>query len=311
MNYYMLGLLYTYQCTSSCEMCGISCSPDRREKMDFITAKEVIRQAKENNFQIVGIAGGEPMIFQDEIFELLEYCKEINIASTISTNCFWGESKEQAYNIINRLAAAGVNHLKISTDDFHSKYVPYEYVSNVIQAAKSIRGFRIVLACTSLKNSGRLQGLLQHLQDETVEMNLMEQICYPIGRANQSFKEDDFIYGKSYGDFCEGQGVLTVTPNGDVYPCASMCAILPERMVGSIFENSLNELISIAIENKHNRFIEKNGIQPYYSYINEKKIPIDISKKIVDTCHGCYELFCNPSNKEHLNCIVEELLNET
>lgn len=304
MNYYMACIVYTYKCVAECKMCGFSCSPDREEKMDVETAKSIIKQAKELDYGLIGFVGGEPMLFREEIYELLNECKRLNIASTISTNCYWANTEEEAEKILEELMSCGIHHIKISTDDFHSKFVPYENIGNVIRAARKIRDCKVVLACTSLKGSGRLKGMLEHLEDDTLEMNLMEQICYPVGRAKEQFSTDEFIY-PPYSDFCTGQGVLTIAPNGEVYPCASMCGITEGRKIGSIHEDCLEDLVEKACNDKHNRFIEKFGIMPYIKEIRAGKLPVDIPELMIDACHGCYELFGNKDNLRHLDAIVD------
>ena len=48
MDYRIMLLLYTYKCSSKCDICTFSCGPERSEKMDKNFAKELIRQAKDN-----------------------------------------------------------------------------------------------------------------------------------------------------------------------------------------------------------------------------------------------------------------------
>ena len=38
-EYNAVGLLYTYKCTGTCEICGLKCGPNRNEKMDLEVAK--------------------------------------------------------------------------------------------------------------------------------------------------------------------------------------------------------------------------------------------------------------------------------
>ena len=39
-EYNAVGLLYTYKCTGTCEICGLKCGPNRNEKMDLEVAKK-------------------------------------------------------------------------------------------------------------------------------------------------------------------------------------------------------------------------------------------------------------------------------
>lgn len=304
MKFNILVFLYTYQCTSECDICTFSCSPKRKEKMDKKTAKRLIKEAKDNNIFLIGFAGGEPLLFKDEIIELLEYCKSLDIVTTITSNCFWGDTYDNALEIVKELRNAGINHLKISSDDFHNKNIPYENVNNVLKAAKTEQ-LKVVIGCTSLKNSKRLQGTLEHIQDFSLGVNIIEQTCYPIGRACEKFNEDDYLYNLSFSDKCRDQGCITVSPDGIAYPCGNMCGMVPYRELGSVYESSLSEIIEKSKTKKDIAFIAEHGILPYVNYIKENYIPVELPEKTIDTCHMCYEIFRREKNLPYLKKIVE------
>lgn len=304
-NYNVLGLIYTYKCSSACDICAFSCSPEREEKMDLEDGKKLISQAKECKIRMLGIAGGEPLVYADEVIELIRYGKSFGIPSTITTNCFWGKTYEEAHKMISRLVDAGLHHIKISADDYHNKFVPYENVINVIRAVNQFSPLKIVISCTSTKNSGRLKGLLEHIQDETIGKILLEQFCYPVGRAKDTVSKKDFMYSMDNGTACRDKGMLLVTPDGGVYPCGSMCSIVESRKIGSIHTESLQDIINKAYKEKHNILISQHGIKPYYEYIKKNNLPVELTEEIVDTCHGCYELFKKQENLLYLDEIAD------
>ena len=41
----------------------------------------------------------------------------------------------------------------------------------------------------------------------------------------------NIFYNRDYGDYCRDQGILTVTPEGKVYPCGSMCGMVESREI--------------------------------------------------------------------------------
>lgn len=302
----MLVLLYTYKCTSECDICTFACSPERKEKLEKSVAKRLIEEAKENDIRLVGFAGGEPLLFKDEIIELAGYCSSLGIASTITSNCFWGETYEKALGVVKEMKEAGVNHLKISSDDFHSKVVPYENIKNVLIAAKKMK-LKVVIGCTSLKNSGRLPGMLKNIQDYSLGVNILEQTCYPVGRAAEKFDRDDFLYNLSFTDICRDQGTITIDPDGKAYPCGCMCGMIESRELGSIFKMNLCDIIKKAKENKHVEYISQHGIDNYIEYIRENNLPIKIPQKVVDTCHMCYELFGKKENMPYLDVVIQKI----
>lgn len=306
MNYNFLVFIYTYQCTSKCDICTFSCSPERQEKIDKNVAKEIISQAPENNIYLIGFAGGEPLLFKDEIMELAEYCSDLGLVSTITSNCFWGTSYEEALKVIGEMKKCGVNHLKISSDEFHSAYIPYDNIKNVLMAAKKL-DLKVVIGCTSLKNSRRARGMLENIEDYSLGINIMEQTCYPLGRATEKFSPDQYLYDLSFKDVCRDQGFITIAPDGKAYPCGCMCGMVPSRELGSALSMNLSEIIEQAENNKHIQYIAANGINPYVKYIKENQIPIQLPQNTIDSCHMCYELFSRNENIPYLDKIINQI----
>lgn len=87
-EYNAVGLLYTYKCTGTCEICGLKCGPNRNEKMDLEVAKKVIRDSAYNGIKLIGITGGEPFIYYEEILELCKLAFSLGMQTTFTTNAF-------------------------------------------------------------------------------------------------------------------------------------------------------------------------------------------------------------------------------
>lgn len=304
-QYYMLGLIYTYKCNAECDICIFSCSPKREEKMSLDTAKKLIKEAKDAGIKLIGISGGEPFVYYDELLELSNYVRKQQLALTITTNCYWADTYEHAVEKLEQLKENGAEHIKISADDFHGKYVSYKNIVNVLRAGRTVN-VRVVLGCTVTKNSSRLKGLLEHIENEAFGNILTEISCYPIGRAKEKFNRNDFIYTNDINKFCREQGMLSVTPTGEVYPCGNICSFVPSRCVGSIYEESLAELIEKAETNGHTEYIANNGIKPYFDYISKNDVPMNLTHEYTDTCHACYDLFLNNDIK-YLDEILDKL----
>lgn len=302
MLYHSLGLIYTYKCVAKCDICGFSCSPDRQEKMNFEDAKRLIKEAKKSGIRLITITGGEPFLYYNEIIELVKLAHHYNMQTTITSNCYWADSYEKAEAYCTELRNNGARSIKISVDDFHNKYVPYENIKNVIKASKVV-GLRLIVGCTITKNSMQLKGVLNSFEEEITNIALFQHKCYPLGRAKEKISADNFYYPKNILDDCSDSGCILVTPNGNVYPCGSMCGTIPSRLVGSIHNSSLDELICKASNNPHNKFICKHGVEAYLKELNLKN-----NDEYVDTCHACYEIF-NNSHIKDLDNILERIHN--
>lgn len=306
MSYFCLGLLYTLKCTSKCKICAFSCSPKREEKMRYEDALRYINEAKEAGFKVVGIAGGEPFLYREEIFKLCEHATNRGLKVTLTTNCFWAHSRESTFELMSKLKGIGVNRFKISCDEFHNESIPYENIKNVFRVSREL-DMSVLVGCTTLKTSKRLKDILENLQDENLGVDFAEYACLPVGRAAEEFKKDEFLCTSVIPKSCREKGVLSIIPNGTVYPCGDMCGMIKNREVGSALDKPLKYLIEKAENNTHNKFLSNHGITPYYDYIKNHKVNININTEFVDACHACYELFNNSNNTEILNNIVTEL----
>lgn len=305
MDYYILGLMYTYKCTGRCDICMLNCSPERKEKMPFEDAERLIYEAKECGLRIIAITGGEPFLYYHEIVKLVRLANSQDIPTSITTNCYWADSYEKTQQYLTTLQEAGTMSMKISLDDFHNKYVPFENIKNVMKVSKAI-GLRVTVGCTITKNSMKLKGVLQSFGEEVTDIALYEHKCYPLGRAKEKIDKDEIYYSNNIKNVCQEKGLIFVLPNGEVYPCGSVCGFISNRLVGSIYESSLKELINEAVNNKHNIFIRKFGVKPYIEEIKKDCISIKIEKEFVDTCHACYEIF-SKERIETLNKILERI----
>jgi MoaA/NifB/PqqE/SkfB family radical SAM enzyme len=294
MFYHFLALIYTMKCTSSCKVCGFSCSPKREEKMKYEDALRYINEAKDAGIKVLGITGGEPFLFKDEVLKLCEHAVNRGMKVTLTTNCFWAYNKENTFDVMRKLKEIGVNRFKISCDEFHNEEISYENIKNVLRVAQEL-DMSVLIGCTVIKTGKRLKDILENIQDEALGTNFLEQACHPLGRAAKEFEEDEFLYHNNIPTGCSEKGVITIMPDGKVYPCGSMCGMIKNREIGSAIDKPIKFLIEKAKNNGHNHLLYNYGIKTYYDYLegNKSDIVVNSNKKFIDGCHACYLLFNN------------------
>ena len=85
-----LIIQYTDRCNARCPQCGMRVTEQfRRSRLDIDVAKKIIDSAAEKGVKAISFTGGEPMIFLDEIVELLKYAHDAGIKYTrTGTNGF-------------------------------------------------------------------------------------------------------------------------------------------------------------------------------------------------------------------------------
>ena len=164
-EYNAVGLLYTYKCTGTCEICGLKCGPNRNEKMDLEVAKKVIRDSAYNGIKLIGITGGEPFIYYEEILELCKLAFSLGMQTTFTTNAFWATDKDGTFEKLEKLKHYGVRSIKVSLDDFHMKHISTENYRRIFRISQML-DIKVLIGCTILKNGIGNRHVLEHFDDE-------------------------------------------------------------------------------------------------------------------------------------------------
>lgn len=303
----MLGLIITYKCNAECPICLLESSPKSNETMSLSDAYRIIEESAEVGFKQIGIVGGEPMIYYDNVLKIIERSKENDFKFiSVSTNGFWAKDKAKCKEVLNELVKAGLNHMCLSADEFHSKFVPYECIRNILDCAKDMNIY-IELNSVVTKNSDRLSEIAKELGESLLGYNICEHPCSPVGRAEYSIAEDEFFLQDSYPiGKCRKQDTLTIHPDGRVYPCCCPTKNGELLYIGSTNENNISELMEIYKKNIYAALIRHRGTKWFLDFINDES-SIKIKKKYVGLCDFCGDLFLK---KEYGEIYRRKILDE-
>ena len=117
---HVASLLYTYRCTLACKHCLFNCSPARPSLHTTPDdALDYLRQLHATD-RVVHIAGGEAMMFYDDLLGICRAAGQEGIAPHfVETNATFATSDDLARDRLGRLREAGVLGLLISSDPYH------------------------------------------------------------------------------------------------------------------------------------------------------------------------------------------------
>ena len=207
----MLVAQITNHCTNRCKHCTNTSGPEDRRTMDVQTAQRVISEAAQLGITSVHIWGGEPFKHPD----LMAIVKEVfahNLGLVISSNGFWGVTKEAALEKLAAVLEIKPADLKfqltLSCDDAHQSQpaTPVEKIVNILRAAQDIDNemFYLLLNVTLMKDEISRGTFIQALADGgfTVDVELEGQkwrLVYP-GTASQislAFSEVERAFGRA------------------------------------------------------------------------------------------------------------------
>ena len=143
MNPYLKNLrkiefVITNACTGRCKHCSEGDHTSCGERIDpFIAADAVRKIAAEYDIKTVMNFGGEPLLYADAVYEIMNAAKELNIPKRqVITNGYFSKNVDKIQEVAHHLAECGVNDLLLSVDAFHQETIPLETVRAFAAEAK-------------------------------------------------------------------------------------------------------------------------------------------------------------------------------
>src|SRR6476646_1925676 len=109
-------MMLTRRCNMTCAHCSVQSGPKIREEPTRDELIATLHAAADAGIRSVQITGGEPMIREDIVFDLLR------IVTTLSSNGFWGRKQSTAWRTVSALKRADLGRITISYDRYHAKF---------------------------------------------------------------------------------------------------------------------------------------------------------------------------------------------
>lgn len=238
-----LSLVYTRKCNAFCRMCSANAGPLRKEKMSLPQVRMYIDQAREvSGFKSIVITGGEPLLFFDEIVEIIADVHSAGFVIKIVTNGFWADTEEEARTKLKILKDNGLDEMALSTDSYHQEFVPVENIRYALQAAKELKISREVGMIVGKSDQQSVWDQLERIgmNEEFVLISDFINLEIPsyrkalkektpvafmplqlFGRGNTIQDDAIFLTADEFDiTICPMVGrVVRVLPDGDVYWC--------------------------------------------------------------------------------------------
>jgi hypothetical protein len=216
------GMFLTYKCTSECEHCMYSCSPewkadwiserDTEKILTYLAGKIKASPHGPNSINInygLHFTGGEPFLNFDLLLKLVQRAQDFNIPSTfVETNCFWCIDDKTTREKLIHLKDAGLKGLLISVNPFITEKTPFERTERAIKLGKEVFGRSVIVyqeffydQFKRLGITGTLssQEYLQRSRDSlrSIELLPMGRAAYKLGYLYRRFSAR-----KSFGESC-------------------------------------------------------------------------------------------------------------
>ena len=232
-----------YKCNASCKQCSCAYSLDRkRRRLTLNQLKRLIDDSiKLGAFQF-NITGGEPLLYSNEVYELVKYIRKKRCYVHICTN-----AKLLSGRVLNHLKKLGVNSLEFGLDSakekIHDANRGKGFYKKVMEATKIAKNLGIEVIWNTIITHEKIKnGDLLDLVNLAKKRNVLLQITPPCVMGRWSKKREILLKNKEkiffkklltyshvrtdtfsrlLGIGCSaGIEKFAVNPYGDILPCS-------------------------------------------------------------------------------------------
>jgi organic radical activating enzyme len=290
---------YSTQCNIKCEHCVAAEDNSSHIKMELNQARDIIDVMAGANVKAISFTVGEPLIFYNDILNLVRLCNKHGIYSRVVSNSFWAKTPEQADNIVSELKISGLSQLRLSFSRWHQTHVDRE---NILNAAKSCQKFDLdyfVSFVTDFSNTDN--SFEQYLNDNRIKY-FPEPLLY-FGRAGRFNRSQVFTDYPPH--LCDMNPILS--PELDMYACCDAQSQFAETdffFLGNLKDYSINELFEKYEQNHLFSLIKTVGLSKIASLAGIKASEIVKYRK----CELCEKLFNSSDNLKFLKTAAKSNL---
>ena len=209
-----MAIMLTRRCNMSCAHCSVESGPKIQGEPALETLQEAVRAAHRGGVKSLLFTGGEPMLREAVVLELLRQSRELGLVTALTSNGFWGKTPDRARQTIARLQSAGLKLLTLSYDRYHADYQGPQPAVNIARAAREAR-LALNISITRTAQETDLDAIVAPFE-KLAGLNLRFYDVQPVGRAR------DFELGTLRGEtggFCNACNSPALTDDGRLIAC--------------------------------------------------------------------------------------------
>jgi hypothetical protein len=279
----------------SCAHCSVESGP--RVKGEPTEAELVATVNAIADAGIAGIqfTGGEPMIREKLLFDLLKLASGRGIACTLSSNGFWGKKQATAWRKVRALKRAGLDRITISYDRYHAEFQGAEPALNIARACEWY-DLPLNINITRVSNDPELAALVapfekrQHLKMRFYDVQV-------IGRARQLPIAE---MRSEVSGFCNACTTPAITDDGRVSACNGPAYFLTAESplsIGSLRETPLHELLERHTDDPILETIRRAGPERLLRELEDAGVrrEVGIRSSHAGMCDLCIDINSNPA----------------
>jgi organic radical activating enzyme len=207
----------TDACRVGCAHCGLLGAARNREIGSAELARWV-EQAGTYSIPLVIFTGGEPFDRFEALRLGVRTAARVGLSSGVFTSSIWAESADAATEALQELE--GLRRLYLSTDIYHQRTVPYEYVYHAIAAADRL-GIPDITLCITFASEADRQSVRERYLRFGDRVRFYESRAIATAFTSQRLGDQEPGWKPSQETLAETcwLGTPFIDPSGDLFAC--------------------------------------------------------------------------------------------
>lgn len=303
-RYTTIGLMYTRTCPLTCRHCITESSPKIKSRMRQEHALAYL-QAIRSFSPAVSFTGGEPMLFYEEIVELVKEAKRLELYVTLVSGAGWVKGETMAQKRMEALATAGLDAMAISWDHFHEEFSPREHA---VLLARLARELNILVYVKTAITPGHPKG--RQTAFDAFPVGVEAHTLIRLGRAASLPNSEFCSLDAPPKEFCTVIFTPVVEPDGVVYACcgpAHFSAPHSPLVLGNALIEPLDEILARAAQDPILEALRMSGPFGLYTLLQNHPIGRERYKarrEYTSVCELCQDI---TNDRELLEALRERL----
>ncbi len=276
---------YSTRCNVRCEHCVAADEVSDNLKMDLARAKEIITEMAGANVKGISFTAGEPLIYLDDVCELISLCREYGIYTRVVTNGFWAKTSALSDRCTRKLKENGLSQIRLSYSRWHQKNIARQ---NIVNAAESCRRNSIdyfISFVTDFSNADdEYEGYLRK--------HHLKFFPEPVIFSGRAASFDRIALRTDYQANCCPMNPY-LAPNLDMFACCDAGSHFTRTNffhLGNLKNHRIDDLFHKSEENRLYQHIRNLGISAIASFAGIQAREIIQYRK----CELCEKLFNSP-----------------
>jgi organic radical activating enzyme len=290
-----VSIMLTRRCNMTCAHCSVKSGPKIREEPTREELIATLHAAADAGIQSIQITGGEPMIREDIVFDLLKVAKKRGMIATMSSNGFWGKKQATAWRTVSALKRAGVARITISYDRYHAKFQGPEPALNIARAAEWFN-LPLNINITRVVNDPEIANIVAPFEKRH-QLKMRFYDVQEIGRARELPIAE--LRGETSG-YCTACCIPAITDDGRVTACNGPSYFLDDSsplVIGSFKTTPMAELLHEHTNDPILETIRRAGPERLLRELEDAGVAreLGIRRQHSGLCDLCIDINTNPA----------------